>query len=362
MTVPTARAMRAADSVQGRLEQLLVLGGRLVFDGQRLGVVRATALYRLLAFLGGRLQLGVREVLEQPADVVRRVGGEDGAAKGLGQHRGFLPFGWRVSGAYGTYEGTTASRTWEVCAASSASRPPGACSSGVSAAESTTAPRPRRSRHPRRCRRSGRRGRRPGRRGRGRPDGCVSRSRGRRRREPGNGWWSSTAPRRRCRVLQGRAEPQRRVHQLLEAEDEYAAGVAARASAMRAAMAGRADSSGRAVCGGEAVPAAVGQPGRPVQLHSGAEGVGRSPRYRRSGPGCGAMPRAAARASAARSWAATSACPFSRTPSGQADRARGPRHQVDAGADLRGELGRGGPRSAGDRMSTRATITYRSRG
>lgn len=73
------------------MEERLVLLAGLVLDGQGFGVVGAAALDGLLAFLGGRLQGDVREVLEQPADLFRGVRGEGGAAQGLGQHRG--PFG-----------------------------------------------------------------------------------------------------------------------------------------------------------------------------------------------------------------------------------------------------------------------------
>lgn len=96
-------ADRAGDArgggLQGGREQGLVLGARLVLDGQRLRVVRAAALDGLLALLGGRFQLGVREVLEQPADVLWRVTGEVGASEGLGQHGGLLPFGGGCGGA-----------------------------------------------------------------------------------------------------------------------------------------------------------------------------------------------------------------------------------------------------------------------
>lgn len=73
------------------MEEVLVAGAGLVLDGERFGVVRAAALDGFLAFLGGRLQLDAREVLEQPADLLGRVRGEGGAAEGLGQHG--APFG-----------------------------------------------------------------------------------------------------------------------------------------------------------------------------------------------------------------------------------------------------------------------------
>lgn len=73
------------------MEELLVAAAGLVLDGERLGVVRAAALDGFLAFLGGRLELDVREVLEQPADLLGCVRGEGGAAEGLGQHG--APFG-----------------------------------------------------------------------------------------------------------------------------------------------------------------------------------------------------------------------------------------------------------------------------
>lgn len=139
-------------------------------------------------------------------------------------------------------------------------------------------------------------------------------------------------------VLEGRAEPERCVHQLLEAEDQYTAGVAVQGVGDAGGHGGKGRFQGRAVCGGEAVPAAVGHPGRPPQLHSGAGAVGLSPGYRRSGPGRS-------------SRAAAVACLGGPLMGGyqrlsllqdavrEADRARSPRHQVDACADLRGELG-----------------------
>lgn len=48
-------------------------------------------------------------------------------------------------------------------------------------------------------------------------------------------------------------------------------------------------------------------------------------------------------------------------PFGQHDRAGAAGYEVDPGAYLGGEL-REPPRSAGERMSARATMTYRSRG
>ncbi|KND30046.1 hypothetical protein IQ63_30350 [Streptomyces acidiscabies] len=71
---------------QRGLEQRLVLLGRLVLDRQGLRVVGSAALHRLLAFLRRRLQGDVREVLEEPADLVRGVRGEGGASEGGLQH------------------------------------------------------------------------------------------------------------------------------------------------------------------------------------------------------------------------------------------------------------------------------------
>ena len=63
----------AGGLLERRVEQRLVLLVGLVLHRQRLRVVRAAALDRLLAFLGRRLERDVREVLQQPADLVGRV-------------------------------------------------------------------------------------------------------------------------------------------------------------------------------------------------------------------------------------------------------------------------------------------------
>lgn len=133
-----------------------------------------------------------------------------------------------------------------------------------------------------------------------------------------------------------------------------------RASAIRAAMVGRADS--------RVVRCAGVKPCRPPSgTPAGHSSSTRVQKASVSRPGIGdPAPAAAATpppslASAARSWAATSACPFSRTPSGRRTvpvplATRSTRVPISAANSVRR------PRSAGDRMSTRATITYRSRG
>ncbi|CAM5718615.1 hypothetical protein STENM223S_04380 [Streptomyces tendae] len=92
VTTPTACARRGSRGVQGVLEEPLVLLARLVLHGQRLGVVGAAALDGLLALLGRRLQRHVREVLEQPADLLGVLEEKAGPREGLGQHGGG-PFG-----------------------------------------------------------------------------------------------------------------------------------------------------------------------------------------------------------------------------------------------------------------------------
>lgn len=75
--------------------------------------MRTAALYGLFALLGRGLEIDLGQILEEPADLVRGVGGEGGAAEGLGQHG--RPFGglgyfgsfrcFRCSGYVARYDG-----------------------------------------------------------------------------------------------------------------------------------------------------------------------------------------------------------------------------------------------------------------
>ena len=103
---------------QRRSEQLQVGRVGLVLPRQRLGVVRAAVLHRLLTLLRGRLQGDPGQVGEQPAHLVGCVAAETGAAQR-----------WRCHGVI-----TTVVR--RVCGASAASSP--VRSAGVSAGGSTT--------------------------------------------------------------------------------------------------------------------------------------------------------------------------------------------------------------------------------
>ena len=102
VTTPTACAMPGRGLVQRLLEQLLVLRVGLVLDRQRLGVVRAAGLDRLLALLGRRLELDVGQVGEQPGRPRRRRScRRSGPRSGVGQ---------RPSSRHGTARRCTRSR------------------------------------------------------------------------------------------------------------------------------------------------------------------------------------------------------------------------------------------------------------
>ncbi|CAM5720244.1 hypothetical protein SBADM41S_12320 [Streptomyces badius] len=301
--------------------QRLVLGARLVLHGQRLRVVRAAALDGLLSLLGGGFQLGVREVLEQPADVLGRVTGEVGASEGLGQHGGLLdgcggvrgddreenlagvgrklgqqPFGGVEFGGVGG--GVDDGDHRVEAGAGHVVRVPvaGAVRRGVVGREDEA--------------------------GAYRVTGVVDGEDGR----AGGGGVADLGAGPEG-VLQSGAQAQGRVHQLLEAEDEHPALAGAVAQRVRDPLRHvRERRFERGAVGrGEAVPAAVGNAHGPGEVDAGDRG----------GVSGGFMDRAGLLRLLGRDQGLAAFQYAVR----ERDRARGAGHQVDAGADLDGEGG-----------------------
>lgn len=124
-------------------------------------------------------------------------------------------------------------------------------------------------------------------------------------------------------VLQGRAQTQGGVHQLLETEDQYAAGVA-QGSGYPGGHGGERGFQGGPVGGGEAVPSAVRHTGGPAEIH----------------PGAGPVPLIDDGSGTGLRLVCGNQCPaLLQDALREGYRARAARHQVDAGADLRGEPG-----------------------
>lgn len=137
-------------------------------------------------------------------------------------------------------------------------------------------------------------------------------------------------------LLQSGAQAQRRVHQLLETEDQDLAGVLAQGCRDAVRHGGESGFQEGAVCGGEAVPAAVGHSGGPLEVDP---GVGAGKDAQRLGPFAG-PPHAGLRSRLGRFLLGDQGLPLLQDTLREADRARVPRHQVDPGADLLGELGK----------------------
>lgn len=132
-------------------------------------------------------------------------------------------------------------------------------------------------------------------------------------------------------VLQGGAQAQGCVHQLLEAEDQHAARPVVQRVGDPVGHGGERRFQPGAVRGGEAVPAAVGHTGGPPEVHPGARAGGAGCRSR-----CRPRPPLILLRYLLRR---DQPLPLLQDAVREADRAGVPRHQVDAGADLRGEVG-----------------------
>ncbi len=139
-------------------------------------------------------------------------------------------------------------------------------------------------------------------------------------------------------LLQRGGEAQRRVHQLLAAEDQYAAGAWRQRLGDAVRHAGQRGLQCVPVRGREAVAPSVGDPRRPAQLDADGPGHGAGGRLAGRRRPRGLRGRAPLLPARGRVVAVHQGLALRQDVLGQADGARGHGDQVDPGADLAGEL------------------------
>lgn len=168
-------------------------------------------------------------------------------------------------------------------------------------------------------------------------------------------------------VLQGRAQPQGAYISSSKPRTSTRR-ASPRAPAMRAAMAGRAGSRVARWAGVKPCRPPSGTPAghrRSTRVQGRRPGAGVADEASAAGPAASAATGPAfscpPAASGSDSCAATSAWPFSRTPSGRVTVPE-PRATRSTRAPISAANSASRPRSSGDLMSTRATMTYRLRG